>query len=63
MYIGCTGETARARHRRGHFGDLTIGKPIGWNGVIVIKSEMDDARIEIARKAKGSKTARRRMPR
>lgn len=47
LYLGCTGETVRARHKRGDFGNLNIYRPIGWNGIIVVKAEIAAALGEI----------------
>ena len=47
LYLGCTGETVRARYRRGDFGALQVYRPTGWNGILVIKAEIDLALSEI----------------
>jgi hypothetical protein len=45
---GISAETARARAKRY---DLPIAKPLGWNKPIAIKTELNAALVEIARKA------------
>lgn len=46
---GISAETARARAKRDK---LPIYKPLGWNKPIAIKSELNAAQVEIARRSR-----------
>jgi hypothetical protein len=52
LYMGCSADSARARYRRGDFGNLKVRKPVGWNGIMIIKAELDAALLEIANRSR-----------
>jgi hypothetical protein len=47
-YLGCSAETARARAARG---DFPVHRPRRWNMPIAVKTEINEALLEIAKKA------------